>query len=333
MDLHCIRGELLFNQTHRLKPLAKIIRNHHKHWCEIDCTLSEPDIFAAQLILLSDLVERLIDKNKYILHQTKDIIERVEALKDITVNADLIAAFLETAKREEFWLDIMSPRLYPLLLHNGPLRHIELDLEGISTIAELFMSIIDFKSRYTATHTSGVAACAEKMSELFGFTNIEIALMRIAGCFHDIGKLVIPNSILEKPDKLSPNEFAVIKCHTYYTYYVLNSIGGLQPIAKWAAYHHEKLDGSGYPFHCKEQELDNGARIMAVADIFTAIAEDRPYRVGMHKDAIYQVLKDQSESNYIDPRFVNLLFDNYDTIYNYVAEKQSAAKAFYEGRF
>ncbi len=108
---------------------------------------------------------------------------------------------------------------------------------------------------------TGVSACAEILSKLFGLAELEVNLMKIAGNLHDIGKLIVPNSILEKPDKLTVDEFAVMRCHTYYTFYVINTIGGLQQIAEWAAYHHEKLNGNGYPFHCKADEIDTGARL------------------------------------------------------------------------
>jgi len=157
--------------------------------------------------------------------------------------------------------------------------------------------------------------------------------MRIAGNFHDIGKLIIPNSILEKPDKLTVDEFQIMRCHTYYTYYTLNSIGGLQRIAEWAAYHHEKLDGSGYPFHCTNEEIGTGSRIMAVADIFTAISEDRPYRKGMDEDEIHRILQKQADNNFLDKRIVALLFDNYEAIRLKVKEKQEEAFDFYEKRF
>jgi HD-GYP domain-containing protein (c-di-GMP phosphodiesterase class II) len=157
--------------------------------------------------------------------------------------------------------------------------------------------------------------------------------MIIAGNLHDIGKLVIPGVILEKPGKLTPEEFAVIKSHTYYSYYVINTIGGLQQIAKWAAYHHEKLNGHGYPFHCKEDEIDTGARIMAVADIFTAISEDRPYRKGMNQKEIYATIRKLSDEKALDSRIVELLFDHYAAVDAYVREKQAVAKEFYNGRF
>jgi HD-GYP domain-containing protein (c-di-GMP phosphodiesterase class II) len=89
------------------------------------------------------------------------------------------------------------------------------------------MNISGFeKAHFTATHTAGVSVCAEKLSQLFGLTEIEVNLMRIAGNLHDVGKLIIPNRILEKPGKLTAEEFAVIRSHTYYTFYIINSIGG-----------------------------------------------------------------------------------------------------------
>jgi HD-GYP domain-containing protein (c-di-GMP phosphodiesterase class II) len=333
LNLHCVRGELLLEQTPWLKKISKIVRYHHKNWKDWNKTIDNPDVFASQVVLLSDYIERLVDRNKYILHQNKEIIEKVINNKNTMVHEKIIDSFVEASKREEFWLDLVSPRIYPVLLHNGPYRNVEIDLKGIALIAEVYKDIIDFKSPFTATHTTGVSASAEMLSKLFGLTDIEINLMKIAGNLHDIGKLIIPNSILEKPDKLTTEEFAIIRCHTYYSYYVINTIGGLQQIAEWAAYHHEKLDGNGYPFHCKAKDIDTGARIMAVADIFTAISEDRPYRIRMNKEDVYKTIKNQSDKNLLDSRIVDLLFDNYNKVDIYVREKQAITKKFYENQF
>lgn len=114
---------------------------------------------------------------------------------------------------------------------------------------------------------------------------------------------------------------------------MINTIGGIQQITEWAAYHHERLDGSGYPFHCTASELSTGARILMVADIFTALAEDRPYRKGMTKKGIVQIIKQFSDRRLLDARIVNLLFDNYDEIYSYVAKNQAIAREFYEEQY
>lgn len=332
-NIHTIRGEILLEEISWLKKISKIVRNHHKNWNEWNENIDNPTVFASQIILLSDLVERYIDRNKYILHQNIDIIEAIKKLEGTAINKKIVDYFIEISKREDFWLDLVSPRLYLLLLQNGPFRSMQIEMEDISLISNLYRDLIDFKSRFTATHTSGVSACAVKMAELFGLAGLEVRSMRIAGNFHDIGKLVIPNSILEKPGKLTPTEFAIMRSHTYYTYCTLNSIGGLQRITEWAAFHHEKLDGSGYPFHCSAEEIGTGSRIMTVADIFTAISEDRPYRKGMDRDKIYKIIKNQTEENLLDKRIVELLFDNYEAINNHVKVNQATSRDFYEKRF
>jgi HD-GYP domain-containing protein (c-di-GMP phosphodiesterase class II) len=200
-------------------------------------------------------------------------------------------------------------------------------------IAELFRNIIDFRSPFTATHSSGVAAAASSISKIFGLTSMETTLMEVAGDLHDIGKLAIPNSILDKPGPLTKEEMALMKSHTYYTYLIIKTIGGLKHIAEWAAYHHERLDGSGYPFHCTDDELSTGSRIMMVADIFTALAEDRPYRKGMNKDDIARIIKQFSDRHLLDAKIVTIVLDNFSEISSYVSEKQATAKEFYEKQF
>ena len=132
---------------------------------------------------------------------------------------------------------------------------------------------------------------------------------------------------------MTKEEFAVIRQHTYFTYSILNTIGGLQHIAEWAAFHHERLDGSGYPFHHEAGRIGTGARIMAVADIFTAMAEDRPYRKGMGYEEIKKILRKQADMNIVDKRIVQLVLDNYRDIVNKVMERQVVTRDFYERQF
>lgn len=333
VENHCIRGDILFSNIAWLKDSSKIIRFHHKEWQHWKESIDNPLVFESQLLSLADNIERKIRRDIYILHQHEDIILEIRSLSGSLFHSRVVDLFLTISNREEFWLDLVSPRLYSLLLNEGPLRKMEIDFSDISLISELFRNIIDFRSRFTSTHSSGVAASASMLSKVFGLTETEIGLMEVAGNLHDIGKLVIPNSILNKPGKLTKKEMAVMKSHTYYTYSVINTIGGLRQIAEWAAYHHEKLDGSGYPFHCTAGELSTGARIMMVADIFTALTEDRPYRQGMSKDGVLQILKQFSDHRLLDTKIVNLLFENYEEVFSYVAEKQTAAKDFYEKQF
>ena len=334
-EAHCIRGEAFLLRAQWLEKSSGIVRYHHRYWSEWDkpVVLNSHLVLKSQILLLADHVERFINREQYILHQDKEILSRIASMKGTLIQPEAVEYFLQAAAREEFWLDLTSPRLYSILLHEGPYRSIEIGIQELGNISSIFRNIVDFRSRFTATHSSGVSACAALMARIFGLTETEIRMMEIAGDLHDLGKLGVPNSVLEKRGKLDNEEFSIIKSHTYHTYALLNTIGGLEQITEWAAFHHEKLDGSGYPFHCKAADLNTGARIMAVADLFTAIAEDRPYRKGMSKPEIVKIMSQFSERELLDPKMVGLIFDHYDEVNNCVKESQIKAQDFYNQQF
>ena len=330
VDPHCIRGQRLFKSNPWLAPCADLVRYHHRDWVTWEEPRDTPEIFDTQLLFLADYLERQIDRKTYILHQDQVLCSRLKELANRQVSSDIVDLFLEVSNREEFWLDLTSPRLYSLLLHNGPFRTIEVDINNIAIFAKLLSMIVDFKSPFTATHSSGVARCAMVLAEMVGMSETEVKLMEIAGLLHDLGKLVVPNSILEKPAGLTHAEMAVIKQHTYYTFSILSTIGGLQMIAEWGAYHHERLDGKGYPFRRKAHEMNLGARIMAVSDIFTALAEGRPYRKGMKTENINNILQEQASHGIQDAHIVKLMLENIEEVRRVVTERQEEARHDYQ---
>jgi len=138
--------------------------------------------------------------------------------------------------------------------------------------------------------------------------------MRIAGYMHDLGKLAVPVEILDKPAHLNRNEFNVVRHHSFYTYRILEPIAALKTINTWAAFHHERLDGFGYPFHLREKELPLGSQVMAVADVFTALTEDRPYRRGMKRSDTLKVLDDMRADSALNGQIVSLLGKHYEEL-------------------
>jgi HD-GYP domain-containing protein (c-di-GMP phosphodiesterase class II) len=330
---HCIRGEILFRQVPWLLNSAEIIRHHHRAWEEWDESIDQPPVLASQILYMADNLERLINRNQYILHQNDKLLSRIKEGAGNRYHPQVVDWLMSISRREEFWLDLVSPRLYALLLHNGPFNRMELSLAGMRSFTTMIQYVIDFRSRFTATHSAGVATCAESLAKLFGFTVTEMELMKIAGSLHDLGKLAIPNRILDKPGALLKDEFAFMKSHTYFTYALLNTIAGFERIAEWAAFHHERLDGSGYPFRCQGAELDTGARLLMVADLFTALAEDRPYRKGMAKEKIINILEDFGGRGLLDEQIIMLALDNYSELYERVNEEQAETKKFYENQF
>lgn len=194
------------------------------------------------------------------------------------------------------------------------------DIEAVRCEGEA--RIIDFRSPFTAMHSAGVAASARELARLAGMTDEECRMMEIAGFLHDVGKLHVPNEILEKPGKLTKEEFNIVKEHPYYTRLILMGVDGFEKIADWAGYHHEKLNGNGYPFHLGAEHLDLGSRIMAVADIFSAITEVRPYREGMKRDQALRVMRVNVENGSLCETVVKLLEDHYDEV-DAAREKES----------
>jgi len=105
-----------------------------------------------------------------------------------------------------------------------------------------------------------------------------------------------------------------VRHHTFYTYRILEPIAPLQTINAWASFHHERLDGSGYPFHLKEKDLPLGSQVMAVADVFTALTEDRPYRKGMRRSGAMKILDDMRSSAALNGDIVAMLRKHYDDL-------------------
>jgi len=330
---HGARGEVLLRKLPFLGEAASLVGDHHTDWEDRTDTLSGNLTLERQILQFADILERSITRGTYILYQQQELTERMNKMSGTVLHPDVVELFNAVAGREEFWLDMTSRRLYPLLLNSGPSRRIEVGMENLFQIAEIFANIIDFRSRFTSTHSSGVSASATMIAKMFGLTESEVVSMEVAGYLHDLGKLAIPNSILEKNGPLTRDEYSLMRSHTYYTYSVLNTIGGLQQIAEWGAYHHERLDGSGYPFHCKVTELSIGARIMMVADVFTAMAEDRPYRKGMPRVEIIRILKEYASRNLLEKRIVDLVVDDYQQVHSFMKQKQDAARSFYESQF
>jgi putative nucleotidyltransferase with HDIG domain len=165
---------------------------------------------------------------------------------------------------------------------------------SIDKICTAFAEVIDAKSPFTYRHSHGVAEAAVEIGQWFGMNPKSLKQLRRAALLHDIGKLSVPNSILEKPAKLTSEEWTSIKAHPYYTLEILKKIPGFDRLSEDAAAHHEKLDGSGYWRGWGGEQLSRFARILAVADIFDALHAKRPYRDGMPLEKVFQMLRNDA---------------------------------------
>lgn len=330
LDPHCRIGADLLEGTAVLAHAAPVVRHHHRQWSEWDRPIDDRDVFASQVLLMADFVERKIDRDVYILHQVSAIQDAARAVSGTLVHADVVDLLMAVSGTEEFWFDLVSPRLYSTLLNGGPHRRITADLEQIESVATLLSHIIDYRSRFTSTHSASVAESAVQIARRFGLGELDVRLLGIAGVTHDLGKLAVPNAILDKPERLTEAETQVMRQHSYFTYAILRSIEGFGQIADWAGLHHEKLDGNGYPFHLADERLSTGARILAVADVFTALVEDRPYRAGFDRVRVQAILRDEVHNHRLDRRVVDTLLDDYAEIRRAAMKRAVEARAYYE---
>ena len=286
----------------------------------------EQCIDVAECIHLADVISALWDEEGEILNQVPMIREAVEAGRGTEFSDKAVDAFQRVSQREFVWMDfVLNPTF--LMFFTGDMH--DLSLEETVELTQLMSRIIDFRSSFTAMHSAGVAASAKELARLAGMNEEDCMKMEIAGNLHDVGKLRVPNEILEKPGKLTEEEFNKVKEHPYYTRLILMDIEGFEEIADWAGFHHEKLNGRGYPFHFDSGFLSLGSRIMTVADIFSDITEERPYRKPMSREQAMKVMWENVERGEICRDIVQLLEDNYDAVNDARKKKSQEAGARY----
>jgi HD-GYP domain-containing protein (c-di-GMP phosphodiesterase class II) len=326
-------GALLLEMFEPLAHLGQLVRFHHARWedgaGEVRGGSEVP--LGSHILHLADRISVLIGALDGInlLTRVPDIRKKIKKASGRMFAPTLVEAFNDLSVRESFWLGIAFPGHNRAFERRTHVRSFTLDTEGILGLSRMFARIIDFRSRFTATHSCGVAASAEALARLSGRSVADCAQMRIAGLLHDLGKLAVPAELLEKPADLSEAERAVIRSHTYFTRRALENISAFDTITSWGADHHERVDGKGYPYHVGGDNLSNGSRIMAVSDVFTAITEDRPYRAGMDRSAAQKVLKSMADHSALDHDIVEILMANYDELNATRAIAQSEAVAEY----
>jgi len=181
----------------------------------------------------------------------------------------------------------------------------DVDDEALLNLVGFITRIIDYKSVFTQKHSNQIANKAWFMGGYYKYENAERTQLYLAAALHDIGKLEVPTAILEKPGKLTDEEFVIIKGHASQTWELLKDIDGFETVCKWASNHHEKQNGLGYPFGKKASELDFNSRLMACIDIYQAVSEERPYHPARnHKDTM-QILYQIADTGDIDKKIVD----------------------------
>jgi HD-GYP domain-containing protein (c-di-GMP phosphodiesterase class II) len=251
--------------------------------------------------------------NKPWLAVRNSIRDRLSHFRDSWFQHELLEAFLSASKAESFWLRMQPQHLSQYILEREQTDESQMiSTDTLRHVAMLAAEIVDTKSHFTARHSQGVSRFAARLAQQAGFETDICWQIEIAGLLHDIGKMRVPDNILEKPASLSFPERAVMLGHSFESYQILHHVRGFENIARWGAYHHEALNGEGYPFHLTEAELDKPSRIVAIADIFQALTQARPYRPAKDREAVISSLKHHVDQHKIDAELVKLVVEDFD---------------------
>ena len=191
----------------------------------------------------------------------------------------LADAFAEVAREEVFWTTLAGAEVTRAVLALEPSRYeVPLDEDYLDDIAAAFGQVVDSKSPYTSGHSARVALYADLIGEAMGLSPERRRWLKRGALLHDVGKLGVSNSVLDKPGKLDDAEWAEVKQHATYTETILARISAFAELARVAGAHHERLDGGGYPRGLGAEAIALETRIITTADIFDAITAERPYR-------------------------------------------------------
>ena len=310
---HCHVG---YERLKNFRPLARMalpILYHHTRWDElIKIDGLEPAVITfANIIFLADRIDALAAAHYgdgSLLSNINKIRAAIETYSGNYFSPELVDSFLENSDSEAFWLQLEQRALQGILREwekkNKP---VNASIAELKQIAEIFAQIVDAKSPFTTEHSLGVAKLARFIAKRMGVNPANCDKIEIAGLLHDLGKLRIPDDILNKPASLNERERWVINAHSFETFQILHQIKGFEEITQWASAHHEELDGSGYPFRIIGSELPLEARILRVSDIFQAMVQNRPYRNGLTADQVLAFMNDLVAQGRIEAKIVAAL--------------------------
>ena len=219
-------------------------------------------------------------------------VEEVRRRAGTWLDPELVRLFENLANDRTFWMILESPAIEVHLAAFAPHERTRpVDDNYLDSIAAAFGQVIDAKSPYTAGHSQRVAELANRIAGTLGVPANRRRQVRRAALLHDIGKLGVSNTILDKPAALDEAEWATMRDHASHTREILARVGVMADLADIAAAHHERLDGAGYPLGLADAEIARETRIITVCDFFDALTADRPYRAAMDTPAALAVIQ------------------------------------------
>lgn len=306
IEEHCIKGRDIVLHLPMDSIISEYIYYHHENYIGMGPFGKKGDeiLLQSQIICISDLFDKEFGGREQVTIELFEEIDRWVINNSKFFSPMIVNHFRQLIEKEFVLLDYYNHEFNNVIQRRVKIEERQLGYEEVILFARAFSQIIDSRSPFTFEHSMGIAGLVKKITHSLGYTKEIQNKMYLAALLHDIGKLVISNEIIDKPGKLDDKERFEINKHTYYTRWILEQIDGFEEVTDFAANHHERPDGNGYPFHFKEEELGEPDKVMAICDIYQALTEDRPYRTRMPEEKVWSIMEDMAENHTLDKKLL-----------------------------
>lgn len=288
----CERGADIARMIGLNENAALAIRGLDEHWdgngYPDGCKGAEAPLLA-RIINISQTLEVFAAEDG-----PESAIKVAQQRKGTWFDPELVRVVKSLRNDQSLWAKVIADDPRPYVLRMEPGAALPATPDRIDSLCHAFAQVIDAKSPYTFNHSVGVAETAVRIAEGMALAPSTVHMIRRAGLLHDIGKLSVSNAILEKPGKLTEEEWRIVRLHPVYTRVVLKIISGFENLAFVAAAHHERLDGTGYPDRIGADQMPLTARIVAAADVYQALTEKRPYRESLPHEVVMGIMDKES---------------------------------------
>ncbi len=315
---HSLYGYLFLKNTTHLSDYAEAVLYHHEDY-------ASPALRRSQYAKYAELIH-LADRADILLCAGGRDFSPLRALAGTRFNPAYVEALFRADEKHGVFQRIADGSYKSEA--DAFARSLDIKSAEILDYLKLLVYAIDFRSPYTVTHTADTTIISLETGKLLGLSEHDLQALYIGAFLHDIGKIAIPHVILEKPDKLTPAEYEIVKRHIPEGEQILRGVIS-DEVCDIALRHHEKMDGSGYALGLTEKELTFPQRILAVADILSALSQRRSYKEPFPREKVVSILTQMKNGGQLCPRVVDTVCENYELILGNTERSHDPVKTMY----